>query len=42
MKFKKELFIMTDFIMKFYDFIVSIVEAIQAMVGQIREKNDEK
>ena len=31
---------MTDFIMKFMDFIKSIVVAIQDMVKQIRAKND--
>ncbi len=33
---------MTEFIMKFYDFILSLVKAIQDMVGQIREKNDQE
>ena len=32
---------MTEFIMKFYDFILSIVEAIQGLVAGIRAKNDE-
>ncbi len=31
---------MTEFIMKFYDFILGIIKAIQEMVGQIRAKND--
>ena len=31
---------MTDFIMKFIDFIKTIVESIQDMVAQIRAKND--
>ena len=33
---------MTDFIMKFYEIVLSIVEAIQGLVGQIRAKNDEQ
>ena len=33
---------MTDFIMTFYHFIESIIEAIQSLVGQIRAENDEK
>lgn len=33
---------MTDFIMKCYDFILSLIKAIQDMVGQIRAKNDEE
>ncbi len=32
---------MTEFIMKFMDVIMSIVKAIQEMVGSIRAKNDE-
>ena len=31
---------MTEFIIKFYDFILSIIASIQDMVGQIRAKND--
>jgi hypothetical protein len=31
---------MTDFIMKFIDFIKTIVVSIQDMVAQIRAKND--
>jgi hypothetical protein len=41
-KFQKGVFDMTDFIMKCYDFILSLVKAIQDMVGQIRAKNDEE
>ena len=33
---------MTDFIMTFYHFIESIIEAIQGLVGQIRAENDAK
>lgn len=32
---------MSDFILKFMDFIKSIVSAIQDMVAKIRAKNDE-
>ena len=41
-KIHKGVFDMTEFIMKFYDFILSLVKAIQDMVGQIREKNDQE
>ena len=41
-KFQKGVFDMTDFIIKCYDFILSLVKAIQDMVGQIRAKNDEE
>ena len=31
---------MTDFIMKCYDFILSLIKSVQDMVAQIRAKND--